>query len=86
MVTAIYVPTAYGTVSARTSGGDLADFTEVERGMSGDNGPGTVSTPTAVVDLRELELRVARERAELDAARRELLEAQLQDGGNGPQR
>ncbi len=86
VVTALYVPTSYGTVQVRVSEPELAGFGDVEHGSTGTNGPGTADRVSAVVDLRELELRVARAEAEARSARMALLEAQLADGGNGPQR
>ena len=82
MITATYVPTSYGTVTARAGGNGAAEFRDVERGATGTNGPGTVSERTALVDLRELELRVAREQAQLEASRRRLAEAR--ETQNGP--
>lgn len=84
IITAIYVPTSYGSVQTRVGADEATSFTDVATGSTGDNGPGTSSTTSRRVDLRELELRVAREEAQLQAARRALLEAELEASGNGP--
>jgi len=84
VITAIYVPTSYGAVSTRVGAAEVSAFTDVETGFTGDNGPGTPSGTAHRVDLRELELRVAREEAQLQAARNALLEAEARAAGNGP--
>lgn len=83
VITATYIPTGYGTVTTRVAQDQVAGFQDVRSANTGSNGPGTASEPTALVDLRELELRVAREEARLEASRRRLAEAQ--NAQNGPE-
>jgi hypothetical protein len=63
VITAMYFPTSYGTVTAMASASDSQDFVQ--------------PASDGLVDLRELELRVARAREDVDRAQRELLAARL---------
>lgn len=77
-LTLIYYPTAYGAVvtsvsPARASEFDSSEPVEVERiGADGQ----TTTSIRHIVDLRDLELRAARARAQAERLERELLEAQ----------
>lgn len=75
-IMALYLPTAYGSVSSLVSEGEAASFKEAQA-VQGD------AETRYEVDLRELELRAAkaeieaeRARANAEKAKRELLEAQ----------
>jgi hypothetical protein len=74
---ATYYPTSYGAVTTIASGAEAGQFSSARPVVSDD----TVDQPSAaggvVVDLRELELRVQRERADFEAAQRQLAEARL---------
>lgn len=83
VITAVFVPTSYGTVTTAANPSEVSQFGEVERSAGGSNGDGVTAAPAALVDLRELELRVAREEARLAEARRRLLEAERAQ--NGPE-
>jgi hypothetical protein len=79
ILTAQFFPTGYGSVSTVAEAGEIGLFQDVEHVSTGENGPGTVSTSVARVDLRELELEAARREAEAQAAARRLAEARLQE-------
>ena len=75
-ITATFYPTAYGTVTTAPDEAELAQFEDVRRTTSGPNGPDGSASVGALVDLRELELRVRREQAQLAEAERQLNLAQ----------
>jgi hypothetical protein len=80
VITATYFPTSYGSVSTVASQEEASDFVSAAPAPKSHNAnakAGLVSDPSDhyYVDLRELELRVARKEAEAERARRELLEA-----------
>lgn len=82
IVTATYFPTAYGTVAAVVASSESGDFerasaVRVESAASVGGGAPSDADPMFSVDLRELELKVARADAEAEKARRELVEAKL---------
>jgi hypothetical protein len=76
-LTALYVPTAYGSVVTSAAVAELPRFESVTPTSSAGNGPGQPAVSGSLVDLRELELKVARQRADLEANERRLLEARL---------
>jgi hypothetical protein len=71
---ATFIPTAYGSVSSSVAErGDFEDATFVRQ-----TDPQTQTTVEGyAVDLRQLELKAAREQAEAERAKRELVEAKL---------
>ena len=78
-ITATYIPTSYGIVTALVSSADAA-----REGLAGSRvqvavGPGGehVDADAVSVDLRDLELRAAKARAEAERAQRRLLEARM---------
>jgi hypothetical protein len=81
-VSAVYYPTAYGAVSStvpEAAAGDFSVTSTFHPGMAG-NAPETQPTATLVqIDLRELELRAAKARAEAERADRLLIEARLKN-------
>lgn len=77
VITAVYVPTGYGTVSESVTPLAVGDFSDVTYTNATGNGAGSgASGQGAIVDLRELELRAARLRAQTREAELELLKAQ----------
>ncbi|MDH3890776.1 MAG: hypothetical protein OEV49_06800 [candidate division Zixibacteria bacterium] len=74
-LTASYLPTSYGSVNAIVSNEDLNEFDMASPVQSEG------STAHYQVDLRELELRAAKARADAIEAERMLLEAQLKSSG-----
>jgi hypothetical protein len=68
-ITATYYPTSYGTVNAIVSGPEASPFAKAA----------PVGGASALVDLRELELRAAKADAEAERAQRAVLEARLLD-------
>ncbi|MBD3332358.1 hypothetical protein GF356_05875 [candidate division GN15 bacterium] len=81
IITAIYIPTSYGSVETFVSSADAADFESaaLQPAREDDQMPDQYREPVYKVDLRELELRAARAQAEAERKRRELLEAQLRE-------
>lgn len=77
-VTALYTPTAYGSVVTAPALAERAQFDRVTSTTSGSNGPGTRGGSGELVDLRELELKATRAKEAAERAERELLQAQLQ--------
>ncbi len=75
--TALYTPVSYGSVVTSATAAELPQFESVTPTASAGNGPGRPEVSGTLVDLRELELKVARQRAELEANERRLLEARL---------
>ena len=76
-LTATYYPRSYGTISTVASspdGFEDAQAVSVKDEMTGRE------TVAYQVDLRELELKAARAKAEAERAQRELLEARLKSG------
>jgi hypothetical protein len=69
---AIYIPTAYGSVTSLVSGEEVGTFEQSQAVTVNDN-------QKYLVDLRELELRVARAEAELEKSKLELLKAQINE-------
>jgi hypothetical protein len=77
MLTALYLPTSYGTVNEFMS--DAGAFHSAEPVRLSATGPEQPSSATLYhVDLRELELRAAKAQAEAERAQREVAEAKLQ--------
>jgi len=84
-LTAMFIPTSYGAVATSIPLAESGEFDNVHRVMPGESAGGIdLGSESQVemvsVDLRELELKVARAKAETEKAKRELLEAQLQLG------
>jgi hypothetical protein len=75
-LTALSTPTSYGTVHSSVSPLEAALFARPRRGAPADNGDGRGSGEAFSADLRELELRAAQLRAEVDKAQLELYRAQ----------
>lgn len=93
-ITATYLPTSYGAVTTSPPPGEESSFADVRvtpvasalRGTP--DTPGMIAAPGKLVDLRELEVRVARAEAVAAGAQRALAEARLaaqrragEDGG-----
>jgi hypothetical protein len=76
-LTAIYLPTSYGTVTTAVTAAEAADFQRIERTVSAGQS-GRRGGDGALVDLRELELKAARMREAATAAERDLLHARLE--------
>jgi hypothetical protein len=76
-LTALYAPTAYGSVTTSVTAAELPRFEQVTQTSSAGNGPGEPVVSGVLVDLRELELRDAEARAQAERAHRRLVEAQL---------
>jgi hypothetical protein len=78
-LTALHLPTSYGSVETVVSSNDANSFESVRvQSFEADSDRDAGSTESVYkVDLRELELRAARERAEAERAQRELLEEKL---------
>lgn len=76
---ATFHPTSYGTVASLVPAEEAEEFESAEprSGVGADPVGGESTPPMYRVDLRELELKAARERAEAERAERELLEARL---------
>ena len=70
VLTAIYIPTSYGTVETILSSEELGILGEITPLGTGNNG-------NAKVDLRQLELKAAKAEAEAERAKREMIEAQI---------
>lgn len=90
MVTATFYATSYGAVStvmAADDAGEFENLTAVAQNPAGADGLPAAQPqgPFYRVDLRELELKVAREEAEAERARRELAEAQMSAARSLPQ-
>ena len=78
-LTAIYVPTSYGTISKSYSENPGPDFTDVNEVTTVDETSPQSETQTQyIVDLRELELKATKAQLEAEKAQRELLEAKQQ--------
>jgi hypothetical protein len=82
-IAATFCPTGYGTVATAVTPEEASRFSNVQRTTSagqlsptGDLQP-TGSGESALVDLRELELRATQERLEAEQAQRRLIEARL---------
>jgi len=79
-ITATYFPTSYGSVTTFVSQNEATQFEksiQVEPvGVTGTDAP-QVTELIYQVDLRELELKAAKARAESEKAQRELLQAQM---------
>lgn len=87
-LTAMFFPKSYGTVSTVVAQGERGDFAtassiRAEGPGAGLPDQGGSAAPVYEVDLRELELKVARAEAEAERARRELVEAKLRSS-SGP--
>ncbi len=80
-LTAVYYPTSYGAVQTSVSAGESAAFgSAIPVSMSTKPLPdGTAASAGSIVDLRELELKEARQRADLAETQRKLAEARLQE-------
>lgn len=78
-LTALYLPTSYGSVETAVSSSDVDAFESARvQSFKTDSDRDEGSTESVYkVDLRQLELRAARERAEAERAQRELLEEKL---------
>lgn len=76
-LTALYTPTSYGSVVTSATAAELPQFERATATSSAGNGPDQPAVSGSLVDLRELELKVARQQAALEATRRQLIEAQL---------
>jgi hypothetical protein len=76
-LTALYTPTAYGSVVTSATAAELPQFERVTPTSSAGNGPGQPAVSGSLVDLRDLELKVARQRAALETSQRQLIEARL---------
>lgn len=79
VMTAIFYPTSYGTVSAVVAASDAAGF-EAAEPVAQPGGEAAYQ-----VDLRELELRAARLRASAEKAEREYIEAQARQAPPAPE-
>jgi hypothetical protein len=79
VITAMYFPTSYGTVSAFVSSAEASEFENAEPVIINSNaGADAEKSETAyLVDLRELELKAAKAQIEVERAKRKLLEAEL---------
>ena len=74
-ITATYIPKSYGTVSYVVGPEEAGEFDSAEAVTIGNNGDGAGGQTAYLVDLRDLELRAERARADAERAERELLEA-----------
>src|SRR5262249_8026698 len=77
VLTAAYYPTSYRSVTTIASGAERAAFPDARSISIPANGPIPAVSDAAVVDLRELELKVARTHAEAEKAQRQLAEARM---------
>ena len=78
-ITATYVPTSYGTVTELANASDASQYSRVTPVAAAANGGDAVASAGAFVqvDLRELELKAARAKADAERAERQLIEARL---------
>jgi len=80
MLNATYYPTSYGSVTTLVSSAEASSFEKalpVVKLASSDPRTATASTQYYQVDLRELELKAARLTAQIERAKRELIETQI---------
>ena len=78
MLRAVYIPTAYGTVSTLVPPEEASRFERATPVVADQTAPVGVSNQSMYrVDLRELELKAAKAQAEAERARREVAEARL---------
>ncbi|PWB68509.1 hypothetical protein C3F09_11525 [candidate division GN15 bacterium] len=89
MLTAVYLPTSYGTVNTFLSAAQRGEF-ETSEAVATDTpaGPADPSGQQTLyqVDLRELEMRAVKAQAEAERMQRELMEARLQQQLEGSTR
>lgn len=82
-LTAIYFPTSYGSVATMVSSQEAAEFESATLAKANEDGTAKVTGATQTdmykVDLRELELKVAKSRIETERLGRELAEARLKE-------
>ncbi len=86
-IIATFFPTSYGSVSAFVSSSEVSSFENAaavtSSGLTGTGVEGSINQTSYQVDLRELELKLAKAEAEAEKARRELLEAKLKQNQVG---
>jgi hypothetical protein len=76
VITALYVPTSYGTVNQIVNVADASEFPESRRDVTASD---RTTQPVTMVDLRELELRAARAEAEAQRTARDVAEARARE-------
>jgi hypothetical protein len=78
-ITALYTPTAYGSVMTAPSVAEQSQFDHVIRTSSPGNGPGQPAVTGTLVDLRELEVKAAKQRAMLESTQRQIVDAKRRE-------